>query len=57
MKKITNLTMNLYILLNSNTVDGFKYPLSKILTLQMDLETHNSETPLRVSESIRSVRI
>ena len=26
MEKITNLTMNLYILLNSNTTDGFRGP-------------------------------
>ena len=26
MEKITNLTMNLYILLNSNTIDGFRGP-------------------------------
>ena len=26
MKKITNLTMNLYILLNYNTTDGFRGP-------------------------------
>ena len=28
MEKITNLTMNLYILLNSNTADGFRDPIS-----------------------------
>ena len=26
MEKITNLTMNVYILLNSNTIDGFRGP-------------------------------
>ena len=39
MGKITNLRMNLYILINSNTADGFREPL-----MQMD-----SDTPLRGS--------
>ena len=30
MEKITNLTMNLYILLNSNTIDGFRDPLGSL---------------------------
>ena len=29
MKKITNLTMNLYILLNPNTADGLREPFTK----------------------------
>ena len=38
MEKITNLTMNFYVLINSNTADGFKDPLRGSLNPSLVLE-------------------
>ena len=49
MEKITNLTMNLYFLLNSNTADGFRDPING--------KSESICSVDGVSESIYSVRI